>query len=46
MSSQKENIIDEGDEVDNYMLVLDDSDIDDIEEEVERMIHSESEEYG
>ncbi|CAF3901713.1 unnamed protein product, partial [Rotaria sp. Silwood1] len=44
-SSQEENVINQEDEVENYMKALDDSDIDDIVEELKQMNHSESEEY-
>lgn len=45
MSYQEENIIDQDGDVDNYMKALDDSDVDDIEEELKQMNDSESEEY-
>jgi hypothetical protein len=44
MAYSKENILEQDDEVDNYVKNLDDSDMDDIEEEL-NAFNIESEEY-
>jgi len=44
MAYSKENILEQDDEVDKYVRTLDDSDVDDIEEEL-NAFNIESEEY-
>ncbi len=44
MAYSKENILEQDDEVDKYVKTLDDSDVDDIEEEL-NAFNIESEEY-
>ena len=45
MSYNKEDILEQDDETDKYMRALDDSDIDDIEEQLKTVCNVESEEY-
>jgi hypothetical protein len=45
MSYNEEEILEQDDEIDRYIKVLDDSDVDDIEEELKPVGNVESEEY-
>jgi hypothetical protein len=45
MSYNKEDILEQDDETDKYMRALDDSDVDDIEEQLKTVCNVESEEY-
>ena len=45
MSYNKEDILEQDDETDKYMRALDDSDVDDIEEQLNTVCNVESEEY-